>query len=275
MALRAHPITGEPILFAPGRASRPRAFQQDDDARCPFCPGHESDTPPTIASAGEPWRVRVFPNKYPPIDGAEVIVESPDHDETFGSIAHADEVMRTYAARYRAHGDRAYTAIFKNQGARAGASIPHVHSQVMPLPFTPPRIARESEAFATRARCALCSRVGPTIAETDSFLWVAPDASSLPYQQWLVPKRHVCEISAWTAAELSEAADLLRRASRAMLRLTDAYNWMFLNFPRSPAAHSYVELFPRLATIAGFELGTGTFVEIIEPVAAAERLRSE
>jgi galactose-1-phosphate uridylyltransferase len=48
---------------------------------------------------------------------------------------------------------------------------------------------------------------------------------------------------------------------------------MFMNFPRSPAAHCYVDLVPRLSTIAGFELGTGTFVEIIDPAAAARRLR--
>ena len=66
MTLRNHPITGEPILFAPERASRPRAFAGDESTdRCPFCPGNETDTPPTIAAAGEPWRVRVFANKFP------------------------------------------------------------------------------------------------------------------------------------------------------------------------------------------------------------------
>jgi UDPglucose--hexose-1-phosphate uridylyltransferase len=58
-----------------------------------------------------------------------------------------------------------------------------------------------------------------------------------------------------------------------MLTLGHSYNWMFMNFPRSPAAHCYVDLVPRLSTIAGFELGTGTFVEIIDPAAAARRLR--
>jgi UDPglucose--hexose-1-phosphate uridylyltransferase len=264
--MRRHPITGEPILFAPNRAGRP---VQNTSERCPFCPGHESDTPPTIAQCGEPWRVRVFPNKYPPIEGAEVIVESHDHHATFDTIEHAEEVVRTYLERYRAH-DAEYVSLFKNEGARAGASIPHVHSQLIPVPFTPPRIAREIAAFERASHCPLCNLDGPVIRETETMRWIAPAGSSLPYQQWLVPRRHISE---FTDAESRDLASLLRDASRAMLNVAEAYNWMFLNFPRSSAAHCYIELFPRLANIAGFELGTGTFVEIIDPADAARRLR--
>src|SRR5687768_4156470 len=88
MIFRTHPLTGEPILFAPNRAARPRAFGDPSSERCPFCPGHESDTPAEVARIGDPWRVRVFPNKYPPVDGAEVIVEAPGHDDPFHSIEH-------------------------------------------------------------------------------------------------------------------------------------------------------------------------------------------
>lgn len=269
--IRRNPLTGDPILFAPARAERPRAFGDDESARCPFCPGHESDTPPTIVQAGDPWRVRVFPNKYPSIEHAEVIVESPHHEHTFDRIEHAHDVVRTYADRYRAHANAQYTAIFKNEGTRAGASIAHVHSQVMPLPFTPPRIARELASFAHG--CALCALDGTIIRDGDAFTWIAPAASSFAYQQWLVPKRHVAELSDFDDDELRELASLLRTASRAMLTLSDSYNWMFMNFPRASGAHCYIDLVPRLASIAGLELGTGTFVEIIDPAAAAERLR--
>jgi UDPglucose--hexose-1-phosphate uridylyltransferase len=271
--IRRNPLTGEPILFAPARAERPRAFDRDELARCPFCPGHERDTPPELAHHGEPWRVRVFPNKYPSIEGAEIIVEAARHDATFDGIAHAHEVARTYADRYRAHADAAYTAVFKNEGPRAGASIPHVHSQVVPLPFMPPRIARELASFADG--CSLCRLDAHVIRESESFTWIAPAGSSFAYQQWLVPKRHVAEMSALGDAECAELGALLQQASRAMLQIADSYNWMFVNFPRSPAAHWYVDLVPRLAVIAGLELGTGTFVEIIDPAAAAQRLRIE
>ena len=266
--MRRNPITGHPILFAPDRAARPRAFDAEDITRCPFCPGHEGDTPPELTRLGDPWRVRVFPNKYPSVDGAEVIVESPKHNDTFDRIEHAEDVVRMYIERYHAHDGASYTAIFKNEGPRGGASIPHVHSQVMPLPFIPPRIAREAEAFASAARCPLCRLDGEVIGETDAFVWLAPEGSSFAYQQWIVPKEHISEITDPTGL-----APLLCDASAAMLRLTDSYNWMFMNFPRRPEAHAYIDLVPRLAAIAGFELGTGTFVEIIDPAAAARRLR--
>lgn len=268
MGFRKNPLSGELIVFAPERAARRSAFGDASDERCPFCPGHESDTPPAIAHVGEPWRVRVFPNKYPPVEGAEVIVESPRHDGTFED--HPEDVVQTYVERYRAHADAAYVALFKNEGRRAGASIGHVHSQVIPLPFVPPRVERELRGFADG--CPLCAPAGHAIAETDTLRWLAPEASSFAYQQWIVPKRHVAELSSLTAAELHDLASLLREASRAM-RPLGAFNWMFMNFPRHAEGHCYVDLVPRLAALAGLELGTGTFVEIIDPAAAAQRLR--
>lgn len=264
---RAHPITGDPIVFAPERSSRPGAFGGDDTSRCPFCAGHESDTPPAIATLGDPWRVRVFPNKYPAVDGAEVIVESPDHDATFDRLKHAAEVVRVYVDRYRAHAGAAHIALFKNHGPAAAASIPHIHSQVMPLPFVPPRIEREGGAFERATRCPLCAPVeGEMIRETPAFRWLAPAGSAMPYQQWIVPKRHIAEMTAFDDGEVAELATLLQSASASMLSLADSYNWMFMNFARHSAAHSYVELFPRMTTLGGFELGTGTFVQIVDPV---------
>ncbi len=259
------------MLFAPDRAARRGAFGDDSEDRCPFCAGHESDTPPEIARVGDPWRVRVFPNKYPPTGGAEVIVESPLHEDSFASIDHADDVVRVYADRYRAHEDAAYVSLFKNEGSRAGASIHHAHSQLVPLLFVPPRIEREIAGFARG--CALCGVRSHLIDESASFVWIAPHGSAFAYQQWLVPKRHVPEMSALNDAELRELASLLAAASRATRSIAGSYNWMLMNFPRAAAAHFYVDLFPRMAAIAGFELNTGTFVEIIDPQDAARRLR--
>lgn len=265
MTVRRNAITGEPILFAPERAERPHAFlDSKDEARCPFCPGHESDTPPEIARVGEPWRVRVVPNKYPPVAGTEVIVESADHEARFHDVK--DDLAVVYAERMRAHADAAYVAIFKNEGARAGSSIAHVHSQLVPLPFVPPRIERERAGFARR--CPLCDVFPYVIRETNAFTWFAPQASWMPYQQWIAPKRHVGALTDLNADELAELTMLLRSASAAMSAIADAYNWTLMNTP-----HFYVDLCPRMTTLAGLELGTGTFVEIVDPAAAAERLR--
>ncbi|HET8773179.1 MAG TPA: DUF4921 family protein [Thermoanaerobaculia bacterium] len=268
---RTNPITGERVLFAPDRAARRGAFGDDSEERCPFCPGHESDTPPEVARAGEPWRVRAFPNKYPPIDGAEVIVETPRHEESFASVEDAEDAVRMYADRYRAHADAAYVSLFKNEGARAGATIAHAHSQVVPLPFVPPRIERELAGLARG--CVLCGMRENVIRETESFVWLAPAASAFAYQQWIVPKRHVPDVSALADDELRELASLLRPSARATRAVASAFNWMFMNFPRSGSAHFYVDVAPRAAVIAGFELNTGTFVEILDPADAARRLR--
>lgn len=269
-------ITGEPVLFAPERAARPRAFTGDAGAteRCPFCPGHESDTPPEIARIGDGdrWLARVFPNKYPPVDGAEVIVEAPQHDARFASIGHAAEVVRLYVERYRAHNDP-YVAIFKNEGTMAGSSIEHLHSQVVPLPFLPSRIEREQAAFS--GACPLCEAIGThdalMIGESEGFAWFAPSGSWMAYQQWIVPKRHLSEISAMTEDEIAELGSLLRDAAGATSRIAQAFNWAFINFPGR--GHFYIDVLPRMTAIAGLELGTGTFVEIIDPALAAETLR--
>lgn len=274
MTVRRNPITGESVLFAPDRAARPRAFGGADVSRCPFCPGHEDDTPPETYREGEPWTIRVFPNKFPPVEGAEVIVESPDHDATFDAVEHAEDLVRSYVQRYRAHVDAAYVCLFKNHGPAAGSSIPHIHSQIVPLPFLPARVQRETDAFRRGDACPLCARIaGSEIMETEHWTWIAPEGSWMPYQQWIVPRRHVAAFRDLGELEIRELATLLRSSSAAMLRIGGAYNWAFADFAHERAGHCYVDAFPRLTTIAGLELGTGTFVEIIDPAAAARRLR--
>src|SRR5258708_17563674 len=86
-----NPITGERVIIAPQREDRPNVYE---GAPCPFCPGAESETPPEICRDGDPWRIRVFPNRYPPAAHSEIIVESPLPDGTFAPRAprHASHV---------------------------------------------------------------------------------------------------------------------------------------------------------------------------------------
>ena len=276
MTVRRNALTGEAILFAPQRATRRGAFitNADSEDRCPFCPGHESDTPPELARIieGDRWTARVFPNRYPAIEGAEVIVESPDHDAQFESLERPGEIVRLYAERYRAHSRAPYIALFKNEGSEAGSSIPHLHSQLLPLPFVPPRVTRELAGFAHG--CPLCAEDEVAIAESDFWRWLAPHGSWMAYQQWIVPRRHVSALTDLNEAEIGELGLLLQRSSRATSAIAPAFNWTFMNFPGHGNAHFYVDVLPRMTTIAGLELGTGTFVEIIDPAAAAGRLRS-
>ena len=264
--IERNPITGDAVLVAPARERRPNMYRDADEV-CPFCPDHESLTPPEIARIGDPWRVRIFPNKYPATEQHEVIVESARHDDTFDGIGHAGDVVKSYIDRYRVLArDAAHVTIFKNHGPMAGASIPHLHSQIIGTSFVPPRAERE--AAAMRGSCGLCSlQDEPLIRETANYLWVAPRGSMFAYEQWIVPKTHAPEM-----AGPFELPDLLQASSRAMLRIADSFNWMFMNFARAPHAHWYVQMFPRLAMHAGFELASGSAINAVDPVEAAERL---
>jgi UDPglucose--hexose-1-phosphate uridylyltransferase len=260
------PITNDPVILAPDREQRPNVFE---GAACPFCPGAEDKTPPEIARDGEPWRIRVFPNRYPPTKDAEVIVESTSHTDTFDALPadHAARAVEMYFERYRAIGAN-YVSIFKNHGRLAGASIPHLHSQIVGTPFVPLRPAREGDAFARAARCPLCDLdEDPLVAETEHYRWIAPRGSRLAYQQWIVPKSHEHDLN-----EARELASLLQSSVRAMRGISDSFNWAFITFPHQPRGHWYVEIFPRIVMIAGYELGTGTFINSIDPTDAAKTL---
>jgi UDPglucose--hexose-1-phosphate uridylyltransferase len=251
-----NPITDERVIIAPQREDRPNVY---DGAPCPFCPGAENETPPEICRDGDPWRIRVFPNRYPPTEHSEIIVESRLHDDTFDALApdHAQRVVELYCERYRALAVKtAYVCIFKNHGRLAGASIPHLHSQLVGLPFVPPRIAAEGEAFARAGSCPLCDvRAHPLIRETEHYRWIAPHGARFAHQQWIVPKAHEHQL-----AEPRELASLLQASVTAMRQISSAFNWTFVNFPHEPRGHWYVEIIPRTTVVAGLEIGTGTFV---------------
>ena len=80
-----------------------------------------------------------------------------------------------------------------------------------------------------------------------NYRWIAPRGSRLAYQQWIVPKSHEHDLN-----EPREIASLLQSSARAMRSISDSFNWAFITFPHQPRGHWYVELFPRMAMIAGY-----------------------
>jgi UDPglucose--hexose-1-phosphate uridylyltransferase len=195
--LRKDPIVGRWVIIATERVRRPTDFAPVRRARrggpCPFCAGHEAETPPEILAAREPgapadspgWRVRVVPNKFPAlrIEGElerrghgiydlmngvgahEVIIESPEHDQELGaqSAAGVEEVLRAYRSRVadlrRDPRFRSVT-LFKNRGPEAGATLEHAHSQLIATPVVPLTVTAELDHahayFRYRERCLFC-----------------------------------------------------------------------------------------------------------------------
>ena len=321
--LRHDPIAGSWVIMAPERAARPLDFRRPPpqaQAResCPFCPGRESMTPPEISSirAGDAWRIRVVPNKYPALrvegelrtggDGLlesmtgvgahEVVIEGPEHVLSLTELPgdRIAAILETYRSRLvdlKRDMRLAYGLVFKNVGERAGASLEHVHSQIIATPVVPERVHAEFERCAgyLRAthRCRPCDLVARelkegvrVVAETPRFAAIEPWAAKSPFETHLVPKEHTAHFEAIDDGAIAELAGLLQSTLKRVERALDgpAYNVLIHTAPlngHSPEAwHWRIEIIPRVAGLAGFEWGTGFFINTVPPEAAAEFLRS-
>jgi UDPglucose--hexose-1-phosphate uridylyltransferase len=264
--IRRNPITGAPILLAPERLIRPHALGGDEEIVCPFCPGNEHETPPETWRDGDPWSIRAFPNKYPASERHEVVVETADHEALFEQIAHPERIVDAWLARYRALSP---AIVFKNDGRAAGASLKHAHSQILGTPFVPPRLAAEAAAFARAERCPLCAIDGePAVRESEHYRVIAPRGSAFAYEHWIVPRAHANDIG-----DPHELGSLLQSAARTSRAVAPGFNWIFMTFPNEPRAHWYVDIIPRLAGLAGYELGAGGAINVVDPEEAAAALR--
>jgi UDPglucose--hexose-1-phosphate uridylyltransferase len=297
------------VIIAPERHGRPRDQHlqtvAEPDTVCPFCPGHEAQTPPEILATGRgphdppdrpPWRVRVCPNRYPAVGGAgchhEVVVFTPDHGRDLAQLTAAEitEILAVIRARITAlAADPQVAAViaFQNAGAGAGASLAHPHGQILATPVMPAILRTELAACERWRRqhgtCLLCDLVAPArheervIDANAGALLLAPWASRFAYEMLLLPRRHEPSLAAATDLELAAVAALLGAACRSLqaLRGTVAYNLVLHSAPSSAEDfHWHLEFLPRLAPLAGFETGTGFFINPVDPAAAARSLRT-
>ncbi|MCS6951992.1 MAG: galactose-1-phosphate uridylyltransferase [Bryobacterales bacterium] len=325
--LRKDPVTGRWVIIATERAMRPTDFIREHvvvqgGRLCPFCPGQEQKTPPEILAyrdSGGPnepgWRVRVVPNKFPAlrvegelnrqgeglydkmngVGAHEVIIETPDHQRTFGDLTEkqVEEVLWAFRDRIldlRKDIRLRYILIFKNHGEAAGASLEHTHSQLIALPVVPKRVQEEIEGarkyYEFKERCIFCDIVrqemesGPrVILESDHHLALSPYAARFPFETWIVPKRHHSHFEAAEAPAIQNLAWVLRVVIRKMDKVLErpAYNLMLHTAPVQEGAmthyHWHLELIPRLTRVAGFEWGAGFYINPTPPEIAASFLR--
>ena len=309
--LRHDAISAHTVIVAVERAARPftvaspspsPAAEPDD---CPFCAGREEMTPPEVyrTGTGEPdhagWRVRVVPNLYPivrassetdtttTITGAhEVVILSPDHDASFGQLSDdaATEVLTVIRDRVRHHlaAGRAYVQAFVNQGKAAGASIAHPHAQVVALDRVPPVVEAAVERFATTdlvaRELADARRDGLAVVDGPAPGW-CPFAASTPYRMRVAHRSTRARIDEATDAEIRVVALGVRDALIALQKLLGdvPYNVVIHTAPpdrRAGEFHWYVDVIPCTGVVAGFEQGTGIFVNSVPPEQAAELLRT-
>ncbi len=295
---------------------------------CPFCAGNEFGTPPAVYEKRDEqgrWQIRVVPNMYPalmpptrgikvpplvstadrsrdalqqssPGVGAhEVIIECSDHVDRMSalSVQALRDVVEVYAERlrhWRTDGRYRYGLVFKNQGPRAGASIAHLHSQLIAVPLVPPTVAAEaaraSQAFSGQRQCPYCQWVAKELstgarvaAFRDGFIAFCPFASWQPFELWLMPIDHKPSFELASPNELDRLADVLHGLITRLESVVPdhSYNMLLRTAPWVGGcdewSHWRMELLPRTNAFAGLEVATGIHINPLTPERAALQLR--
>ncbi len=234
----------------------------------------------------------------------EVIVETPQHAIELADLPepHIASVLRAYRERmYDLGGDNRfkYVLIFKNQGFQAGATMPHAHSQLIATPVTPKRVKEEltgaQRYYDFKRRCVFCDIIKQEtyltrerlVFENDAFVVISPFAARAPFETWILPKQHNCDFVNIGEAEYQGLAQALKTT---LLKLRHAladppFNYLIHTAPfRRPRAgywatiqydfHWHIEVIPRITRPAGFEEGSGFYINPVAPEEAAAELLS-
>jgi len=229
------------------------------------------------------------------IGAHEVIIESPRHIQSLTSLdnGNVEEVLLCYRDRLvdlKSDERFVYGLLFKNVGFSAGASLDHTHSQLIVTPIVPPLVANEianaRKFYQQRERCLFCDMIQQeietdkrVIISTDNFVVFAPYASRFPFETWILPKKHESNFENLQGVEAKELAHVLKSVLTKLEATLDfpPYNYIIhsapFNVTESEYFHWHIEIIPRLTNIAGFEWGTGFYINPTPPEEAAELLR--
>jgi len=323
---RQNMVTKEWVIIATERSKRPDDFMEKRYDRnnlpphkgdCPFCPGNESMTPPTVFSIEKngSWSLRVVPNKFAALQNnltierrhegrflkaegfglAEVVIESQFHNQTIATMDQNEVKNVVFAYRERAIDiskikDLELITIFRNYGERAGTSLEHPHSQIIATPIVPPHVRnslyQSQLACDTYGDCIYCGMMEEErqqkvriVSETKYFLVICPFASRSPFETLIYPKIHRSSFNAISDIELEDFASVLRDTlKRIYICLNDPdYNYVINSAPIKDGEvkyhHWYVVIVPKLTTPAGFEIGTGIYINTTLPEECAQFLR--
>jgi len=260
LELRKDPVVDRWVIIAPERADRPNALvrwtPERDDGSCPFCPGHESMTPPEVLSyrnGDNGWTLRVVPNRYPAlrteiqmsragnglfdnmagVGAHEVVIETREHAMTLADAPQEQvlAVLRAWQERMLdlSRDLRLRTILaFKNHGQPAGATLFHAHSQLVALPIVPAALSEELRGakshFDAKERCLYCDILAQelrdkerVVLEMEGAVALSPWAARSPFETWIFPRQHFSSFEASGAEILTAVAGALR----ALLRKID------------------------------------------------------
>ena len=250
-----------------------------------LAPGEANgDADPLASGRGEPDLFAIRP-----ASGAhEVIVNAPDAVSSLAELKpeQVDTAMSVWRERMRVHSDAAYVHIIVNEGKEAGASLPHTHAQLYALPFVPAQVARERERFTaysdrTQGRNLLedllqeeVRRGERIVAIDDEAVALCPFSARVPFHLQIVPRRPVARFSDDGPLGGRLLNETLRRLGATLGSLPPLNMWV-RTAPRDAERFCWrIEIMPRLAQLAGLEIGTGVHLNVLAPEAAAEQLRA-
>jgi UDPglucose--hexose-1-phosphate uridylyltransferase len=230
------------------------------------------------------------------IGAHEVIIETPHHDRTLAAMSEPEieRVLWAYRERIldlKRDGRLRYILVFKNHGAAAGATLEHTHSQLIALPIVPDFVRDELDGarrhFEVKERCVFCDIVHEDlrdgrriIQENADIVALAPYAPRFAFETWLLPRRHGARFEEAPRHEYESLARLLKTVLQRMDRALESppYNLIVHTSPFSEETgdiyHWHLEIMPKLTRVAGFEWGTGFYINPTSPEEAAQVLRS-
>jgi len=274
--LRTDPWLGTRVHVVGSRQGRPNL----PSGQCPFCPGG--------VEAPEPYRVRWFPNRWPPMEGhrCEVVVYSPRHDDSLSGLddESMDAVVDLWTERTAALGSRddvATVLIFENHGREVGATIDHPHGQIYAFDHVP-----ERTRLRLRANWNPESADVLVVDERDGWRTFVPSAPVYPVSLQVAPVERLSDLPAMNVGERAALGRALRRARRRIEALfgdsVPTMSWInqrpfdntfhdaWFNVEIvSPWRSSGVQRY-----IAAAEVATGEYFNPVVPEELAERLRA-
>ncbi len=297
---------GRWIVTSPGRLHRPRQTESSSN-RCPFCEGHEADTPPETWSdrvagpADSPgWKVRVVPNLFPILQEGnppgesspparpgigrhEVIIERPDHQPDWRGLPedHLMSIFIAYRDRLIAfEQDRRIRCgiLFKNCGQIAGASQFHAHAQMIGLPAVPPYL-RKIFSLPTPTEEILVCRPEFLVHADESLVAYAPPASLFPLEVWIGPRQPENQFTLVDDSQLRKLAILVAQILNSLGRLIDPLAFhFFIHSPPNRGRRGKMErwllkITPRLESLGGLEWASNIFINPLPADWSAEQYR--
>jgi len=290
------------VIVTPGRAKRPHDVQAVSTTQanpdCPFCQHNIIKKNIITSSRVGSDKIVCLKNIFPAVSldnpkaygEQEVVIESQEHQKNLAdfSISHITAILEMFAQRTRAITKNKkidYILCFKNQGPQAGASLAHSHSQIFATEIIPEDL-REEMLLAQRHqvkhnRCAYCDIIKMEMKSSRKIynekyaVAFAPYASQFHYEAWVLPKRHVDNITELKPVEIKALAQIMKHLSLKLKALNLPFNCFLHNVISDKHQHFYIKLQPRDSIWAGVELGSGLIINSVPPEAAAKYYRQK